>query len=61
MFAGKTLRCDCGHEVHGHDEDELIEAIQRHALEAHQIAFALELAREVARSADGELTGREKQ
>jgi predicted small metal-binding protein len=47
MFAGKALRCDCGYEVRGNNEDELVEAIQRHALEAHHIEFTLELAREV--------------
>ena len=61
MLAGKALRCDCGYEVRGNDEDELVEAIQRHALEAHRIEFALELAREVARRADREVTRKEKQ
>jgi predicted small metal-binding protein len=61
MFAGKALRCDCGYEVRGNNEDELVEAVQRHALEAHHIEFTLELAREVARSADSEVTRKEKQ
>jgi len=51
MFAGKALRCDCGQEVRAHDEDGLVEAIQRHAWEKHHIDFSLELAHELARSA----------
>jgi predicted small metal-binding protein len=52
MFAGKALRCDCGQEVRAHDEDGLVEAIRRHAWEKHQIDFSLELAHELARSAE---------
>jgi predicted small metal-binding protein len=64
MFSGKAIRCDCGYEVRAHDEDELVEAIRRHAWEEHRIDFSVELARELAR---GELrptgercTGKEK-
>ena len=51
MFAGKAIRCDCGHEVRAHDEDGLVEAIRRHASESHGIEFSVELARELARGA----------
>jgi predicted small metal-binding protein len=51
MFAGKALRCDCGHEVRASDEDALVEAIRRHAREAHGIDFSVELALDVARNA----------
>lgn len=51
MFAGKALRCDCGHEVRASDEDGLVVAIRRHAWEEHNIDFSLEQAHELARSA----------
>jgi predicted small metal-binding protein len=51
MFAGKAIRCECGYEVRASDEDTLVEQIRRHALEAHDIAFSVELARELARGA----------
>ena len=51
MFADKSLRCDCGYEVRGDDDTELVAAIRRHALEAHGIEFSVALAREVAREA----------
>ena len=49
MFAGKALRCDCGYQVRA-DDDAFVEAIRRHAWEAHRIEFSVELALEVARS-----------
>jgi predicted small metal-binding protein len=58
MFADKTVRCDCGYEVRARDEDDLVDEIRRHAWEAHEIDFSLELALEVARRA--ELTGGER-
>ena len=66
MFAGKALRCECGYEVRASDEDDFVEAIRRHASEAHGIAFSVELARKLARDAaqgagDDENTGRETQ
>jgi predicted small metal-binding protein len=66
MFAGKTLRCDCGYEVRASDEDAIVEEIRRHASEAHGIAFSVELARELARgateaSSDDEVIGKERQ
>ena len=51
MFAGKTIRCDCGYEVRASDEDALAEEIRRHASQAHRIAFSAELARKLARDA----------
>jgi predicted small metal-binding protein len=58
MFAGKTLRCECGYEVQALDEDSFVEGIRRHASEAHGITFSVELARELAQGArlvpDGE-------
>jgi predicted small metal-binding protein len=66
MFAGKAIRCECGYEVRASDEDELVEGIRRHASEAHDIAFSIELARKLAREAthtagDNEVTGKETQ
>jgi predicted small metal-binding protein len=51
MFAGKALRCDCGYEVRAYDAAGLVEAIRRHASEAHRIDFSVELALDVAQSA----------
>jgi predicted small metal-binding protein len=50
MFTGKALRCDCGYDVRA-DDDAFVEAIRRHAWEAHGIEFSVELALDVARSA----------
>ena len=66
MFAGKAIRCDCGYEVRADDEDDFVEAIRRHASEAHGIAFSVELARKLARGArqtagDDEVSGKETQ
>jgi predicted small metal-binding protein len=52
MFAGKALFCDCGYEVRADDDEALVEAIRRHAREAHGIDFSVELARDVARRAE---------
>jgi len=51
MFAGKALRCDCGYEVRALDEDGFVQAIRRHAREAHGIDFSVELALDLARNA----------
>jgi predicted small metal-binding protein len=64
MFAGKAIRCDCGHEVRADNDDGLVEAIRRHASEAHGIDFSVELAREVRgalRPAGERSTGKEWQ
>lgn len=66
MFAGKAILCDCGDEVRACDLDDLVEAIRRHASEAHGIAFSVELARELARgateaSSDDGNSGKERQ
>ncbi len=37
-----VLRCECGYEVSGNDEGDLVEAIRRHARNAHGIAFSVE-------------------
>ena len=34
-----SLRCDCGYEVVGSDEESLVAEIRRHAWEAHGVAF----------------------
>lgn len=52
MFAGKALYCDCGYEVRADDDDAFVEAIRRHACEAHAIDFSVELALDVARRAE---------
>ena len=52
MFAGKALRCDCGYEVRADDDGAFVEAIRKHAWEAHGIEFSLELALDVARRAE---------
>jgi predicted small metal-binding protein len=43
-----VLRCECGYQVSGNDEDDLVEAIRRHARDAHGIAFSVEDALVVA-------------
>jgi len=35
----KLLHCDCGFEARAEDERELVDQIQRHALEAHGMAL----------------------
>ncbi len=60
MFAGKALRCDCGYEVRSYDDASFVEAIRRHAWEAHGIEFSLELALDVARSARQEASERDE-
>jgi predicted small metal-binding protein len=61
MFAGKALRCDCGYEVRAYDEAALVEAVRRHAWEAHGIDFSVALALDVVRREglplDSERTG----
>jgi predicted small metal-binding protein len=52
MFAGKALYCDCGYEVRAEDDDAFVDAIRRHAWEAHGIDFSVELALGVARHAE---------
>ena len=52
MFAGKALYCDCGYEVRAEDDDAFVDAIRRHAWEAHRIDFSVELALDVARRAE---------
>jgi hypothetical protein len=51
MGADKALLCDCGYEVRASGEPGLVDAIQRHAWEAHGIEFPVALALHLARSA----------
>jgi Protein of unknown function (DUF1059) len=37
-----VLCCECGYQVSGDDEADLVEAIRRHARNAHGIAFSVE-------------------
>jgi hypothetical protein len=51
MVADKALLCDCGYEVRASGEPALVDAIRRHALEAHGIEFSDALALDLARGA----------
>jgi hypothetical protein len=51
MGADKALLCDCGYEVRASGEPALVDAIRRHAWEAHGIQFSVELALDIARGA----------
>ena len=51
MDADKALLCDCGYEVRASGELALVDAIQRHAREAHGIEFSVALALDLARGA----------
>lgn len=51
MFAFKTLRCDCGYEVRESEEAASVDAVRRHASQAHGIDFSVELALELVRRA----------
>jgi predicted small metal-binding protein len=33
----KIMRCDCGHEVRGETDDELVANVQKHAREVHDM------------------------
>ena len=51
MTADKALLCDCGYEVRASGEPDLVDAIRRHAREAHDIEFPVALALHLARGA----------
>jgi predicted small metal-binding protein len=51
MFAGKALRCDCSYEVRESDEAACVDAVRRHASEAHGMDLSVELALDVVRRA----------
>jgi hypothetical protein len=51
MFADKALRCECGYEVRTHEEAACVDAVRRHASEAHGIELSIELALDVVRRA----------
>jgi hypothetical protein len=36
----KVLKCDCGFEARAQDEEELVEAVRRHARDAHGMALS---------------------
>lgn len=38
----KIINCDCGYVAHGHTDDELVAAAQRHAREVHGMALTRE-------------------
>jgi predicted small metal-binding protein len=38
----KAVRCDCGHEVEGVSEEQLLAEVRDHAREAHGIEFSRE-------------------
>jgi hypothetical protein len=40
----RVLQCDCGFEARAGDEGELVEQVQRHAVEAHGMALSPEQA-----------------
>jgi hypothetical protein len=40
----KVLRCDCGFEARGEDEEVLVAEVRRHAREAHGMALSSEQA-----------------
>lgn len=35
----KIVRCSCGAELRGNDDDELIKRVKEHALEAHDLVL----------------------
>jgi predicted small metal-binding protein len=59
--ANKTARCDCGYTACAADDDELIAAVQKHAHEAHGIAFTREEAVLVVRKAAMGLPPKERE
>jgi predicted small metal-binding protein len=40
MVVKKAIQCDCGFEASGHDEEELVAEVRRHAREAHGMALS---------------------
>lgn len=51
MFADKGLRCDCGYEVRGHDEEALVVGVRSHAADVHGIDLTPEVALDLVRRA----------
>jgi hypothetical protein len=60
MSTDKALRCDCGYEVRPAGELARVDAVRRHAREAHGIELTVELALVLVRRSElvpsGELT-----
>jgi hypothetical protein len=48
----RLLRCDCGFEVRAENEAELVDAVQRHALEAHAMRFSRDEVLRLSRRAE---------
>lgn len=42
---GKVVRCNCGMEIRNTDEQALIDAVQKHAREAHDLSLSPEQVR----------------
>lgn len=42
---GKVVRCSCGVELRGQNEDELIRRVQEHARKVHDLALSEEQVR----------------
>ncbi len=40
----RVLQCDCGFEARAEDESDLVDQVQRHAVEAHGMALSSEQA-----------------
>jgi hypothetical protein len=56
-----VLQCDCGFQARAADEDGLVAAVLRHALEAHGMALSHGEARLlVSRAADAEAPSRSR-
>jgi predicted small metal-binding protein len=45
----RTIRCDCGFEAAGDDDDELVAAAQAHALDVHRSGISPETVLRLAR------------
>ncbi|CAN5816891.1 hypothetical protein BH18ACT11_BH18ACT11_08080 [soil metagenome] len=45
----KIMRCDCGHVVRGETDDELVDNVQQHAREVHDMEITREQVLAMAR------------
>ena len=48
----KVIKCDCGFVVRGTNDDELVQAAQAHAKEAHEMELNVEQVLAMAEPAD---------
>ena len=46
-----TLRCECGYEARGDDDEQLVAAVRGHARDAHGMTLSLDDARLLVRRA----------